>query len=205
MLIEYNTYLNINDIALTQFRKSVYNQDLNIDSSIIHSKEKYSWWIENYNEEAYKYSDIKWNKVGFDQIEAVLDDNQVVSISGCRKYYSMDRRESFLRVSMHYYTLKKFRKKYNGIVYIEGGFIERQLNYAISQNCAGIFFTIYPYSSKLKAMVINHTKRRISYVRSRLTYMNKFSHIGSFKLNEVFQDFFYYPITQDKFQPNEIV
>ena len=191
------------DYSLLEFRQNIFRDDLKIDADLISTSNNHQWWITNFNEDAYKYSDRKWFAVGFDVIETAWDDNKIVSMSGA-KLYDYSNGIKMLRVNMFYYILKQYRKKYNGIVYIDNGFFDRHIQYANSIGCSGMFFTIYPHSPKLKAMVKNHTTRRISHVKSKLKYWDDIKHVGSHMFNNVEQEFFYFPLTENTFDPAKL-
>jgi hypothetical protein len=166
--------------------------------------ENHNWWITNHSEDAYRYSNHKWFGVGFDAIEVALEDGKVVSMGGGKVYYDTSGNK-FLRVNMFYYILKAYRGKYNGIVYIDQGFFDRHIMFAKATRCKGLFFTIYAYSAKLRAMVLNHTTRRISHVRSKLKHWDDLQHMGQHQFNDVPQDFFYYPFFETKFEPWHLI
>jgi len=192
------------DPCLTEFRKSIFRDDLSIDTSLLSATYSYNWWTINYNEDAYKYSDKKWIDVRFDAIECAVENNKIVSMSGA-KVYEDTNGNRFLRVNMFYYILKAYRGKYNGIVYVDQGFFDRHIIFAKSNRCKGMFFTIYPHSSKLRAMVANHTTRKISHVASKLKYWNDIQHMGNYRLNDVPQEFFYYRLSSIKFEPRLLI
>jgi hypothetical protein len=198
------TVFDHNDSRLTKFRQQIFHDDLQLDTQLMSLTQSHDWWIKNHQEDAYKYSNHKWSEVGFDAIEVALENDQIVSMSGAKVYDDIHGHR-FLRVNMFYYILKAFRGKYNGIVYQDCGFFDRHIIFAKSIRCRGLFFTIYPHSSKLKAMVINHTKRRISHVRSKLKYWDDIQHLGEYQLNNVLQEFFYYPLANQKLDPISLI
>jgi len=201
---ELTTIYDPTDQRLAEFRKSIYRDDLSIDTELLSVTENHNWWITNYSEDAYKYSNRKWFDVGFDAIEVALEDGKVVSMGGA-KVYDDTAGNKFLRVNMFYYILKAYRSKYNGIVYVDQGFFDRHIMFAKATRCKGLFFTIYAHSSKLKAMVLNHTTRRISHVRSKLKHWDDLQHMGQHQFNDVPQDFFYYPFSATKFEPSQLI
>jgi hypothetical protein len=192
------------DQRLTEFRQAIYRDDLCIDINLLSLPQNHQWWITNYSEDAYKYSNRKWFDVGFDAIEVATEYNKIVSMSGAKVYTDINGNK-FLRVNMFYYILKLYRGKYNGIVYVDQGFFDRHIMFARATRCKGLFFTIYAHSSKLKAMVLNHTTRRISHVRSKLKHWDDLQHIGQHQFNDVPQDFFYYPFSANKFEPSQLI
>ena len=143
-------------------------------------------------------------EVGFDAIETVIENDKIVCMSGAKVYEDVDYNR-FLRVNMFYYILKAHRAKYNGIVYLDQGFFDRHINFAKATRCKGLFFSIYAHSSKLKAMVINHTTRRISSVRSKLKHWDNLQHLGQCQFNNVQQEFFYFPLSIKTFNPSRLI
>lgn len=198
------TISNILDPRLLEFRKEIFANDLNLDPNLIIEDKPHKWWLENFDkkiaEDAYKYCDRKWNTIGFDCIEAIIEDGKIVGISGAKKY------NSYLRTSMHLYLLKRVRKKYIGIKYIKDGWFHRHINYARASNCKGLFFTIYAYSPKLKGLLRNHTEKTISYIdKSYLLYIDDVKEVGEYIFNNVPQTFFYYPLDENIFEIKEIL
>ena len=200
------TISDFNDPKLTKFRRDIFEFDLKIDPDLVSIDKDYNWWVNNFNkkisEDAWKYCDRKWNKVGFDNIEAIIEDDNIVGMSGCRRY------DKYLRTSMHLYLLRSVRSKYPGIKYLEGGWYQRHLTYAKSQNCAGMFFTVYAYSRKLQGLINNHRGKIISLVdKNHLLYINDIKEKGQYIFNGVPQTFFYYPLTLtiEEFDPNEFI
>jgi hypothetical protein len=201
---EFKTITDYSDELLTKFRQDIFEKDLQISIAEMSVNESHKWWVDKYNEDAFKYSDKKWFDVQFDAIEVSITDDKVVSMSGAKIYSDTDGNK-FLRVNMFYYILKEYRKKCNGIIYVDGGFDDRHIKFAKENNCKGLFFTIYAYSSKLQALVINHTSRRISNVRSKLKHLDSISHVGKHVLNGVEQEFFYYPLSNQDFNLSKLL
>jgi len=200
------TISDYNDLRLTKFRREIFEFDLKIDPDLVSIDKDHNWWVDNFNkkisEDAWKYCDKKWKKVGFDNIEAIIEDNNIVGMSGCRKY------KNYLRTSMHLYLLKSVRAKYPGIKYLEGGWFQRHMKYANTNNCSGMFFTVYAYSRKLQGLINNHRGKIISLVdKSHLLYINDIHEKGEYIFNGVPQTFFYYPLTLpiEEFNPNDFV
>jgi len=181
------TISDINDPRLTRFREAIFKEDLGLpieDMDLI--KDHTS------GEDPWKYCNKRWTTVGFDAIEAIIEDDEIVGMSGCRLY------GDYLRTSMSLYLLKRVRKKYPGIKYLKGGWFERHINFAKEHNCNGLFFTVYAYSKKLQMLINNHKKRTISLVdKKHLMYMDDIVEAGEYKFNNVQQTFFYYPIKKD--------
>lgn len=194
------------DYRITEFRKMIFTQDLGLDQKTIEINEPYSWWHENLNykvfEDAFKYSNRKWKNTNFDNIEALIEKDKIVGISGCRIY------NNFLRISMHLYLLKSVRSKYPGIKYLKGGWFERHLNYATKNKCDGIFFTVYAHNKKLKGLINNHRGKIISLIdKKHLLYIHDVKEKGEYLFNFVPQTFFYFPLTKtiEEFDPNVFI
>jgi hypothetical protein len=200
---EIETIFDHNDPRLTEFRKQIYIQDLGLDHRCMSLNRTQ---LKNYTdhktlEDAWKYCNEKWNRVGFDSIEAIIEDGKVVGMSGCRLY------GEYLRTSMHLYLLKSVRKKYPGIKYLKGGWFERHLDYSKNHciNIKGLFFTVYAYSRKLQGLIDNHRSRRISLIdKEYLLYIDDMVEVGEYMFNNVPQTFFYYRVS-DTFDPEGIV
>lgn len=197
------TISDLSDPRLTRFRQTIFVEDLGLNSKILHEDKPHKWWTETFDkniaEDAFKYSDRKWFSLGTDNIECIIENDEVVGISGCRQY------GSFLRTSMHLYLLKKVRKKYPGIKYIKGGWFERHIKYAKEKKIKGLFFTVYAYSRKLQGLINNHKNRTISLVdKNYLLYINDVCEVGEYFFNDVPQTFFYYKLTDD-FNIDEII
>lgn len=200
------TIFDHTDPRLTAFRENIFINDLKLDPTIMHEHKPYAWWVNKFDksiaEDAFKYSNYKWNNVNFDNIEAITEGANIVGISGCRKY------NGFLRTSMHLYLLKSVRSVYPGIKYIEGGWFERHMQYAIDQGCTGMFFTVYAYSRKLEALINNHRTRTISLInKSYLKYIDQIQEKGEYMFNNVPQTFFYYSLSTslEEFNPNDFI
>lgn len=178
---------------LTVFRERIYREDLNANTRYIHSSAptgeiKASVPAER-AEDVYKFSFKKWNKTNFDRIYCVMDGGQVVGMSGTRKY------GRYLRVSMHMYLLKRFRGKFINLKYLPGGYFERQVNYARELDLEAVFFSIFSHNDKTRALVINHTRRKISSDLRNLHYpadLQRLSEPVMFK--DVPQHIFYLPL-----------
>jgi len=179
---EIETLYDKYDPRLTEFRKNIL---LEVSSDSV---------------DFYKYSDYKWKNTDFFCIEAIIENNEIVGMSGCKWY------NDYLRTSMHLYLLKKVRSKYPGIKYLKGGWFERHLNMAKNMGAKGMFFTVYAYSKKLQALIENHRSRTISLVdKKHLNYIKDIFEKGEYIFNGVPQTFFYYSIesTLEEFDPNE--
>lgn len=195
------TIYDLNDPRLTKFRDNIFEEDLELDvrcRNLDYDTLK-NFVDEKQFEDAWKYCDQKWNTIKFDAIEAIVEDNEIVGISGCKMY------GNYLRSSMHLYLLKRVRKKYPGIKYLKNGWFERHIEFANKHNAKGLFFTVYAYSKKLQGLINNHRKRTISLVdKKHLLYLDKIQEIGEFTFNSVPQTFFYYRI-QNEIDVQEIL
>src|SRR5690606_24293779 len=119
-------------------------------------------------EEIWKFGNKKWEQTDFSCIEvAVLNNSgEIVSISGCRRYES-----NLLRVAMHLYTLKDFRKSCRNVQFSDKGFFYKHIEYARSlKDIEALFLTVYPYSKKLLNHFKNLAYRRLS-VGSQMQYI----------------------------------
>lgn len=136
------------DKEVTAFRKRLYEQDLGLDSNLIFERFSYKECSERFShtnfEEAYKFGNLKWEQTEFDGILGATwkDSNEIVSLSGFKRY------RGFLRVGMHLYTLKSFRRQVRSVLWRPKGFIDSALE--LSPNATGCFISIYPHNIALK-------------------------------------------------------
>ncbi len=194
------------DARLTDFRKKIFEVDLGLSAELINNDKPHSWWLSNIEpknaEDAFKYSNRKWHTVDFNNIEAIIENEAVVGISGCKAY------GNFLRTSMHLYLLKSVRSVYPGIKYLKGGWFDRHVSHAVTRKYDGLFFTVYAHNKKLKGLIRNHQGKLISLVnKQHLMYIHDVQEKGEYMFNGVPQTFFYYPlnIPIEKFDPNEFI
>lgn len=182
---------------LLDFRKRIFTNDLNCDlKNLVEPKNqieiKNSVAPEN-GEDAYKFSFGKWNQTQFDAIFALMDEERIVGVSGCKSY------GPYLRISMHMYLLKAFRGKYINLKYCEGGFVDHQIEWAQERGLKALFFTIYPHNRKTRALLKNHQDRTISTAsKSEIRHKSKFLLWPEPLLfNQVEQYFFYMSLQED--------
>ena len=141
------TILPPQDARLETFRRRVLSEDLNCaphqaDGLKAKSDFKAAFGVEA--EEIYKFSRHKWERAGFEAFCTLLDGGEAVSAAGCRSYGSR-----FVRVGMHYYTLKKFRTLHRSPLWRSAGFVEAAMKHY--RDAEGFFVTIYPHNRRLKA------------------------------------------------------
>lgn len=169
------------------FRQNVISEDLNIKfddlSSCTTRHEIYDRYMGHPElEEVYKFSDLKWKQTSFDSIYGLEFENQIVSIAG-KKVYANE----FVRLGMHYYTLKKFRKSIRSILWKKNGFIDAELKKSPHNH---FFITIYAHNKKLDAWSQKLLKRKnfgqMSIDNTEIIdCLNKFNPIGLVKFNNV--------------------
>lgn len=198
------TIFDPHDPRLETFRDNIFSEDLGLDKTLRTLDNPHSWWLSNFDqriaEDAYKYCDRKWNTLGFDNIEAIIEGDEIVGISGCKIY------GRYLRTSMHLYLLKRVRKIYPGIKYLPGGWFERHMAYAKDKTCDGMFFTVYAHNLKLKGLINNHRGRVISLVApEKLLYIHDIREVGEWTFNNVPQTFFYYALSDSQFNIEEVI
>lgn len=95
-------------------------------------------------EEVWKFSTRKWNQIGLTKLHGVFVDDELAGISGCRLYGD----GQLLRLGMHYYVLKRFRKICRSWLWKPNGMLETALNNF--ENLDYSFVTIYPHNSRLQ-------------------------------------------------------
>ena len=124
------------------FRKEIIKVDEgNLDSSCL---EKNIDRTSDMPEEVWKFSNRKWNKIGLTKLHGVFVDNDLAGISGCRVYGN----DNLLRLGMHYYVLKKYRRTCRSWLWKPGGMLETALS--DFEKIDYSFVTIYPHNSRLK-------------------------------------------------------
>lgn len=94
------------------------------------------------SEDIYKFSRVKWLNYEFSKVMAFVDQDEVISIAGCRPY------DEYLRIGMNYYTLKSARKTWRSLLWIADGFADHSIRSA--KDSKGVFISIYPHNSKLE-------------------------------------------------------
>jgi hypothetical protein len=193
------------DDLITEFRRDLFEQDLEMDPDMATQLCDKSYWDivaePGTVEDCYKFSQSKWNRTQFANIEAIIEDGRVVGISGSKMY------GPYLRTSMHLYLLKRVRSRYPGIKYVRGGWFERHMDHAKSLGAAGMFFTVYGYSRKLRGLIRNHMGQNlVSLVdRQHLVMMKDISYVGTYKFNNVDQAFFYHPLKDQQIDIQSII
>ena len=125
-----------------RFRKEIITVDENYAD--ITCLEKSIERTPNMPEEVWKFSTRKWNKIGLTQLHGVFVENELAGISGCRLYGN----GKFLRLGMHYYVLKKFRKYCRSWLWKPNGMLETALKNFNDIDYS--FVTIYPHNSRLQ-------------------------------------------------------
>jgi hypothetical protein len=142
-----------------------------------------------------KFGNQKWRQTQFANLEAAVckETNKIISISGC-KIYS----KNMLRVAMHLYTLKNYRKTCRHIQFSETGFFYRHLQFAKSlPQIESLFLTVYDHNSKLKSHVKNLASRRFAPGHGKMHYIHDLIPISQPLLfHAVPQYFFLYPLKE---------
>lgn len=95
-------------------------------------------------EEVWKFSTCKWNKIGLTELHGVFVNEELAGISGCKLYGN----HRLLRLGMHYYVLKRFRKDCRSWLWKPNGMLETALRNF--DNLDYSFVTIYPHNSRLQ-------------------------------------------------------
>lgn len=142
--------------------------------------------------ELYKYSESKWNRTQFSQIEAFEVDGEICSISGCQIM------NQWLRIGMHHYSLKKYRHQYRAFMYRKNGFFSRHLTFAKEKGLKGLFFSVHAHNSRLSAYIKNLKEKRFSPESEEILYIKDVRHLENTVLfNGVPQNIFYYPFNDE--------
>lgn len=144
--------LSPDDSRLKKFRNRLLSEDLGVDPQLVNAmttrQQILSTFTKNSDvEEIYKFSDLKWYQVGFDEVLALEQDGEIVSISGIKRYSN-----DIIRLGMHYYTLKAFRKMVRSILWKKNGFIDHSMRFRQPAKC--FFISIFAHNKKLKSWVV---------------------------------------------------
>ncbi len=194
------------DPKLQSFRETIYQElgapptNLQIAGGYPNFTQALKEFPEKDIEELYKFSDQKWKKTDFFNFECAAEGNTIVSLSGTALY------GRWLRIGMHHYTLKKFRKKHRALLFRKGGFLEKHLLLATnSLNLDGVFFSIYPHRSNLDYFVKNMEKKKFSPEGFETPQIKNIRYAGGPLLfNGVYQHFFYIPLKGVQLPVHEI-
>lgn len=143
--------LDRDDARIERFRLTVLHEDFACRPEEVDRLQRRSQFEREFGdgadtEEIFKFSRAKWDKSAFDSFAALVEGDEVLSAAGC-KWYS----PRFLRVGMHYYTLKRARRDHRSLLWRKGGFFDKvRARYPAAD---AYFVTIYPHNAKLAAWV----------------------------------------------------
>lgn len=181
--------LKPDDPKIVGFRKRVIVEDMNIDFNELSrftSRDEVFRKFKSHPEieEIYKFSHLKWSPTAFDSIYGIEVNKEIVSISG-KKIYS----NQFVRLGMHYYTLKKFRKPIRSVMWRKNGFVDQGMQESPYNH---FFITIYAHNSKLQAwskkLVTRNNFGQMSVGnKDIIDSLNKFKPICQIRFNNVQQ------------------
>lgn len=199
MSVTFARIVDSGDPRLRAFREALFEElgakaaDVDLDFSHRDTYRHFEGLPPAYIEELWKFGRRKWAQVRFDALECAIVANRVVSLSGCRKYSG-----GMLRVAMHLYTLRAYRRTVRNIQFSESGFFARHL--AFAREVGGVrslFFTVYPHSKKLQSHVANLAHRKISPDGGKLFFVGDLEFIESpINFHGVDQFFFIYKLDE---------
>ncbi len=200
MNVTLETIIDRWDSRITDFRQRLFTElgvdggNLNIASTRSGTLRKLDRLSASDAEEIWKFSDAKWIATKFDALECALVAGRVVSLSGCRFYGN-----NMLRVGMHLYTLKEFRREVRNIQFRKNGFFARHLEFARnSEKTECLFMTVYAHNSKLKSHAKNLASRRISPDGGPMEYIHDLEFVPEpIVFHDVPQYFFLYKLNPD--------
>lgn len=170
--------MNITVRQINPFSKEVYNfrkEIITVDEKFSDTTclEQNTKRTPSMPEEVWKFSARKWNKIGFTQLHGVFVNNELAGISGCRLYGD----KQLLRLGMHYYVLKRFRKECRSWLWKPNGMLETALDNF--NNLDYSFITIYPHNSRLQrwcdALIRGKRYGQIGNGSSHLDLLNSYS------------------------------
>lgn len=154
------------------FRKEIITNDENfsdtrcLDSDIDRTNDM--------PEEVWKFSNRKWKKIKLEQLHGVYVNNELACISGCKLY---GKQQNLLRLGMHYYVLKRFRKVCRSMLWKPGGLIESALENFTDLDYS--FVTIYPHNSRLhswcKALIRGRRYGQIGNGNNHIAVLNSYT------------------------------
>lgn len=147
-------------------------------------------------EEVWKYGNTKWKQAQLLRVEAAVCNatGEVASISGCRMYS-----DNMMRVGMHLYTLKKYRKTCRNIQFDSEGFFYRHINFAREMGgVESLFMTVYAHNKKLESHVKNLGQKKMSPDGGRMSFIEDLIAVEEpLEFHSVPQHFFLYPLSKD--------
>lgn len=192
--------------SLSEFRKSVCIEN-GAQDILIGSQSKWEPINQTFGHlnisarhELYKYSESKWNRTQFAQIEAFEVNGEICSISGCQIM------KQWLRIGMHHYSLKKYRHQYRAFMYRKNGFFSRHLAFAKKNSLKGLFFSVHAHNSRLSAYIKNLKEKRFSPESEDILYIKDVRHLeNTVVFNGVTQNIFYYPIDETQVFSEELL
>jgi hypothetical protein len=159
------------------------------DSSWLQIQSMYDHLTISNQQEIYKFSDHKWSRVQFSNIEAFQCGQTICSISGAQII------SDWLRIGMHHYTLLQFRKTQRALMYRQHGFFSRHLSFAAENRLKGVFFSVHTHNTRLLSYTQNLRFKRFSPESHTILYLKDIKNIGEeVFFNGVNQHIFYYSI-----------
>jgi len=145
-------------------------------------------------EEIYRYTNDKWYSTEFESVDAFYVDDQIVGISGSKIY------GNWMRGAMYYYQLKHTRKDHSTLFFRDGGQLPRLIEHAKELGCYGVFITIWPHSSQLKALTKRMRLGKSIPTPGNLDLIRMMKFKGISKFHGVIQDFYVYEFDTYRFK-----
>lgn len=174
-----------NDQRVKRFREKIYQEDLGIDISFMDkTKQEIFEHLKNaprnVQEDAWKFSNTKWNQSKIDLI--CLKPNVAISCG-----YELD--EDIYRGGYLTYTLISKRAKYRSLNFKEFGFLTYQAIRACELGKKELILTVYEYDRKMSAQVRALKHKGYAEVAGNIIHQ-EFEYKGIINLNNVDQHVF---------------
>lgn len=149
---------------------------------------------ESESEEIWKFGKRKWRETNFENLECLVWGERVIGLSGCRAYEG-----GLLRVSMHLYTLKSFRKTCRNFQFAPDGLFSRHLDFARAHgDFQSLFMSVYPHSKRLLSHAKNLGGRHLTPGRTPSPFISDLKPWHEPVIfHNVPQYFFFYPLRAD--------
>lgn len=145
-------------------------------------------------EEIYRYTNDKWYSTEFESVDAFYVGNEIVGISGSKMY------GNWMRGAMYYYQLKKTRKEHSTLFFRNKGQLPRLIEHSKILGCHGVFITIWPHSSQLKALTKRMRSGKSIPTPGNIDLIRMMKFKGISKFHGVTQDFYVHEFDNHRFK-----
>lgn len=150
-------------------------------------------------EDIYRFTDEKWNRTGFDFIDAHYSNGVITNIAGAKQY------GLWMRGAIYHFGLREYSKKHPSVLFQPNGQLDSLIKYASEKKLNGIFISIYPHESRLKALSRALKSGSGISTTGDINLIRKLTYRGTYCFNDVNQDFFVIELTDKKFDISQIL